>query len=128
MAANGLPLGYRQSHGNTTDVDNLLQAPPDIKQSWKPTHPLVVLADAGMLRKNNMTALEEAGCDFIQAAHMRKLTAALLELTCDLDSYGPPDESGLRRRDLQWQGRRLVPQPQACRTHEAWLRGRTAQG
>ncbi len=108
MAADGLPLGYRLYPGNTADIATLLPALADIRTSWQPKQPLVVVADAGMDSKRNREGLLAAGCEYILAARLRQLPAAAHEQAIDLNRYSPPDARGVRRLDLQVQERRLV--------------------
>ncbi len=80
----------------------------DIRNSRQPNRPLVVVADAGIDSKRNREGLLAEGHEYILAASVRKLPAALREQASDLSRYSPPDAHGVRRLDLHAQGRRLV--------------------
>lgn len=85
----GLPLGYQVLPGNTYEGHTLITA----IEKWKliyPTSNFVLVADSGMLNKDNLTALDTKGINYIVAARIKSLPKATKE---ELLAYKAASES-----------------------------------
>lgn len=74
----GLPLGYQLLPGNTYEGNTLLNA----ISGWQKTYSdskFVLVADSGMLNKNNLSALDTKGIDYIVCARIKSLPKATKE-------------------------------------------------
>ena len=69
----GLPITYELFPGNTTDVKTLEPAMQTLKARFDLDR-LIVVADSGMLSKENLALLQSLGCDYIVAARLRSLS------------------------------------------------------
>ena len=69
----GLPITYELFAGNTTDVKTLESAMQTLKARFDLDR-LIVVADSGMLSKENLALLQSLGCDYIVAARLRSLS------------------------------------------------------
>ncbi len=68
----GLPVTYELFPGNTTDVKTLEPAMTRLKECFDLDR-MIVVADSGMLSKENLALLQSLGCDYIVAARLRSL-------------------------------------------------------
>ena len=68
----GLPLGYRLFPGNTAEVTTLRPMVEELRARY-PLRRLVVVADAALASRGNLTALSAAGFDWVVAARLRQL-------------------------------------------------------
>lgn len=107
MGPGGLALGYREFPGNTADVKTLSKALEDLRAHYGNLRSVLV-ADAGMLSRDNLARVADAGHGYIVAARLRSLPKALRALACDPQAYGAPDAEGRRRLDLVHDGKRLI--------------------
>ena len=73
---NGYPIGYDIFEGNTFEGKTLIPVLKDIERRYRFGKPVVV-ADAAMLSKLNLAALDEAKYPFIVAARLRNETQAM---------------------------------------------------
>ena len=75
VGQNGYPIGYDIFEGNTFEGKTLIPILEDIGRRYRFGKPVVV-ADAAMLSKDNLKALDEAKYPFIIAARLRNETEA----------------------------------------------------
>ena len=68
----GLPVGYQLFPGNTAEVKTLLPMVAELRSRYE-VERLVVVGDAGLLSKENLEAMDEAGFEWVVAARLRKL-------------------------------------------------------
>ena len=78
VGKNGYPIGYDIFEGNTFEGKTLLPVLNQIAECYDLGKP-VVIADAAMLSKNNLDALDRAKYPFVVAARIRNETAAMQE-------------------------------------------------
>jgi len=76
VGQNGYPIGYDIFEGNTFEGKTLIPVLKDIEQRYHFGKPVVV-ADAAMLSKVNLDALDEAKYPFIVAGRLRNETQAM---------------------------------------------------
>lgn len=69
----GLPVTYELFPGNTADVTTLEPAMQKLKARFDLDR-LIVVADSGMLSKENLALLQSLGCDYIVAARLRSMS------------------------------------------------------
>ena len=74
----GYPIGYDIFEGNTFEGKTLLPVLKKIRKQYRLGKPVVV-ADAAMLSRNTLDALDQARFSFIVAARMRNETDAMQE-------------------------------------------------
>jgi transposase len=70
IGSGGWPIGYRIFEGNTFDGKTLLPVLKEIQKKYRFDKPVVV-ADAPMLSKKNLNALDRAKYPFIAASRIR---------------------------------------------------------
>ena len=78
VGKNGYPIGYDIFEGNTFEGKTLLPVLNQIAECYDLGKP-VVIADAAMLSKNNLDALDRAKYPFVVAARIRNETTAMQE-------------------------------------------------
>jgi len=78
VGSGGYPIGYDIFEGNTFEGKTLLPVLKQIQQRYRFGKPVVV-ADAAMLSKDNLGALDRDKYPFIVAARIRNETAAMQE-------------------------------------------------
>ena len=78
VGKNGYPIGYDIFEGNTFEGKTLLPVLNQIAERYDLGKPVVV-ADAAMLSKNNLDALDRAKYPFVVAARIRNETATMQE-------------------------------------------------
>ena len=76
VGSDGWPIGYDIFEGNTFEGKTLLPVLNQIAKRYDFGKP-VVMADAAMLSKNNLAALDRAKYPFVVAARIRNETAAM---------------------------------------------------
>ena len=76
VGSGGWPVGYRIYEGNTFEGKTLLPALNEVAQQYDVARPVVV-ADAAMLSKTNIAALDEARYPYVVAARLRNETDAM---------------------------------------------------
>ena len=84
----GLPVGYELYPGNTHEGGTLVQA-LDALERRHPGIAFTVVADAGMISRENRQALEQRGTPYILGARLKSCRAALKRQILDLDAYAP---------------------------------------
>lgn len=73
VGSGGWPVGYRIYEGNTFEGKTLLPALNEVAQQYNVGRPVVV-ADAAMLSKTNLDALDDAKYPYVVAARLRNET------------------------------------------------------
>jgi transposase len=76
VGSGGWPIGYQIYEGNTFEGKTMMPVLRKIQQKYRLGKPIVV-ADAAMLSKDNLAALEKAKYPFIVAARIRNETDAM---------------------------------------------------
>ena len=117
QSAEGLPLGYRLFPGNTADVKTLMPLVTELGAEYALGR-VVVVADAGMASRENLSALTAAGFDWVMAVGLRKLGEGDLAVLAGAEGWetgAEPEGSGEFPRLLDHtvlsgalRGRRLV--------------------
>ena len=104
----GLPVDYQLFPGNTTDVTTLMPMLKELKQLFALKRAVVVI-DAGMASRENLTALSDAGFDWVVAARLRQLSRPQQSQlgSCDWDTT---DSDKKRLVNLDIGGCRLMLQ------------------
>ena len=75
VAAGGNPIGYEIHKGNQYEGTTLLPIVKKLEERFKLSHPMVV-ADAGLLSKDNIEQLEKEGYEYIVGARIRSMSKA----------------------------------------------------
>ena len=103
-----LPVDYQLFPGNTTDVTTLIPMLKELKQLFVLKR-AVVVTDADMTSRENLTALSDAGFDWVVAARLRQLSRTQQAQlgSCDWDTS---DSDKKRLANLDIERRRLVLQ------------------
>ena len=86
VTEHGLPVQYRVLPGQTFEGSSLRLAVEDLRRHT-PVRRAVVVADRGMLSKDNLGALREAGIDYIVGARLRSLPKSLRQLALKSEDY-----------------------------------------
>jgi len=104
VGSGGYPIGYDIFEGNTFEGKTLLPVLRQIQKRYNLGKPVVV-ADAAMLSKENLDALEQEKYPFIVAARIRNETVDIQEKILSLCSGLINGQSAVINYD---QGRRLI--------------------
>ena len=104
VGSGGYPIGYDIFEGNTFEGKTLLPVLRQIQKRYHLGKPVVV-ADAAMLSKDNLDALERAKYPFIVAARIRNETVDIQEKILSLCSGLSNGQSAVVNYE---QGRRLI--------------------
>ena len=75
VAAGGNPIGYELHKGNQYEGTTLLPIVKKLEKRFNLSHPMVV-ADAGLLSKDNIEQLEREGYEYIIGARIRSMAKA----------------------------------------------------
>jgi transposase len=82
----GLPIGYKLFPGNTAETKTLIRCLDEWKKQIQ-IGQVVFVADRGMFSSANLSALEEAGYQFIVAAKLRNMTKEKREQILSKEGY-----------------------------------------
>ena len=106
QTSDGLPVGYELFEGNTADVSTLAPALASLKARFELDR-VILVADSGMLSKENIAVLRSMGHDYVVAARLRSMKAEELHKISDALVW---KETGNGRRvtEVSIGGRRLV--------------------
>lgn len=80
------PIGYRIFKGNTFEGHTLQSALDDLKKQYQ-IDKVVVVADRGMLSKNNLQIIAERGYEFIIGERLKTLPKNIQNTLLDLSNY-----------------------------------------
>lgn len=108
----GMPLDCQMYSGNTYEGKTLLSGVNAVRKTMG-LHDVTVVADAGMLNEDNMTALEKNGTRYIVGARLKQLPRALQGTILEHDYATQPVW------ELPWGTRRLVVTYSAKRARKA---------
>ena len=82
----GLPIGYEIFPGATFEGHTLIPALEKLKERYK-LEKLVVVADSGLLSKDNCQSLADHGYQYVLGARLRNLSIDLQEAILDANNY-----------------------------------------
>ncbi len=80
------PIGYRIFEGNTYEGHTFEKALEDLKTQFN-IEKIIVVADRGMLSKNNITLTNEKGYEFILGERIKSLPKKIQAPLLDVNSY-----------------------------------------
>lgn len=104
----GLPIGYRVFNGSKYEGDTLKPALDDLKAKYNLDR-VIFVADAGMVKENNLEALEELeklGLEYILGARIKNLPKDLTEQVLDINNYSGTEE--FKTAQFNYKGRCLI--------------------
>ncbi len=102
----GLPVTYELFPGNTTDVKTLEPALNKLKTRFD-LDQVIVVADSGLLSKENLALLQSMGCDYIVAARLRSMNQVDTKAVTQSQSWTTLS-SGRKVTEHTLAGRRLI--------------------
>lgn len=102
----GHPIGYEYFPGNTADVKTLLPAIDGLKKRFN-LGKVTIVADSGVLSRDNLKKLEEKGYRYIVAARLKKLPGDTKKEISDLERYRSIRDD-LDIYETEYDGKRLV--------------------
>ena len=102
----GLPVTYELFSGNTTDVKTLEPAMKKLKERFELDR-IIVVADSGMLSKDNLAMLQSMGCEYIVAARLRSMNKAHTKVVTQEQSW-TTQSTGRKVTEHKLAGRRLI--------------------
>ena len=102
----GLPVTYELFPGNTAEVNTLEPALNELKTRFD-LEQVIVVADSGMLSKENLARLQSMGCDYIVAAHLRSMNQVHTRAVSQTQSWTILS-SGRKVAEPTSAGRRLI--------------------
>jgi Transposase len=101
VGVNGYPIGYDVFEGNTYEGHTLIPILQRFEKQFDIGRPIVV-ADSGLLNKENIKTLAESGYQFILGARIKKESIPILEAVKNLQwkdgmvvEYNKPDQGRL---------------------------------
>lgn len=101
VGSNGYPIGYDIFEGNTYEGHTLIPTIQRLEKQFDIGHPVIV-ADSGLLNKDNITILTENGYQFILGARVKKESRLVVEDIKNKEwhdgmvaEYGKPDNARL---------------------------------
>ena len=80
------PIGYRVYSGNTYEGDTFKKALEDLKKSYS-IEKVIVVADRGMLSKNNVALIQDNGYEFILGERLKSLPNNVKDSLLDINNY-----------------------------------------
>jgi transposase len=80
------PIGYRIFKGDTYEGHTFKKALEDLKNQYQ-IDKIIVVADRGMLSKNNITLTTEKGYEFILGERLKSLPKAVQAILLDIKQY-----------------------------------------
>jgi len=94
----GLPIGYELFPGATFEGHTLIPALEKLKKRYQ-LEKLVVVADSGLLNKDNCQYLANKGYEYVLGARLRNLPNKLQEAILDADNYQTLDNQQQGSKD-----------------------------
>lgn len=98
VGINGYPIGYDIFEGNTFEGHTLIPVLEHFQDKFELSKPIVI-ADAGLLSKDNIGKLKEKGYQYILGAKLKNETEALKKDITELD-LSDEQTSELSRADF----------------------------
>ena len=107
----GIPVGYDIFPGSTYEGHTLLTALSNLKKRFT-IDKVILVADSGMLQKDNLTLLEDNGYDYIVGARIKSMSKSLTEQILSAEgrsALSPSEEDSLQGKiiDLD-KGKKLI--------------------
>jgi transposase len=81
------PVGYQIFHGNTFEGHTLPHAIAQLKKDYN-INKIIVVADRGMIGKENIEAITDNGYEFIVGERLKNLPAEIQTKLLNKDNYG----------------------------------------
>jgi hypothetical protein len=104
----GVPVGYQLFPGNTYEPHSLPVILEKLKTKYRVTR-VVLVADRGIITKDNVSELGKAGMDFILGMKLWSMTAAWQAKVMEKNQYRRLSKDGsLLMREIDYQGHRLI--------------------
>lgn len=104
----GVPVGYQLFPGNTYEPHSLPAILEKLKTKYHITR-IVLVADRGIITKDNLGELRKAQMDFILGMKLWSMTAAWQAEVMDKNKYRALSKDGsLLMREMEYQGSRLI--------------------
>ena len=104
----GVPVGYQLFPGNTYEPHSLPSILGKLKTKYHITR-IVLVADRGIITKDNLGELRKAEMDFILGMKLWSMTAAWQAEVLDKNKYRALNKDGsLLMREMEYQGSRLI--------------------
>src|SRR5690606_25483028 len=108
------PIGYQIFKGNTYEGHTLPEALKGLKQKYN-IDKVIVVADRGMMNKDNLAAVAENGFEFVIGERLKNLPDKLKAQLTNLDNYNQEwhiNDDGemicVRYMPLQYQGKTII--------------------
>lgn len=102
----GLPVGYNLYEGDTYEGHTLIPALKELKAKYE-VDKVIFVADAGMLNKENLKAMEGEGLEYIVGARLKNLPVKLQKQILNQDNYEEAGD-GYKVARFDHQGRKLI--------------------
>ena len=90
----GLPIGYEIFPGNMYEGHTLNKAVEQLSQTYSINN-IVIVADSGLISKNNLNLLEEKGYNYIIAARLKSFDKETLKDVLDVSNYIQTTSEGI---------------------------------
>ena len=103
----GLPVSYEVFPGATFEGHSLIPVHNKMKAKYH-LDKVVCVADRGMLNKDNLKAIEDAGAYYIVGAKLKQLPQAQRAQILDKTAYRPLTDGGVTVQELIHNKRRLI--------------------
>lgn len=104
----GVPVGFQLFPGNTYEPHTLPKILEKLKTKYRITR-VIVVADRGIITKDNVSDLREAKLDFILGMRLWTMTKAWQAKVMDKSQYRSLNNEGtLLVREMEYQGDRLI--------------------
>lgn len=102
----GLPVGYNLYEGGMYEGHTLIPALQELREKYE-IDKVVLVADAGMLSRENLKAIEGERLEYIVGARLKTLPLKLREQILNQDNYVETGE-GYSVARFEYQGRKLI--------------------
>lgn len=111
---NKCPIGYQLFKGNTYEGHTLAEALKNLRKKYS-IDKVVVVADRGMMNKDNLAVVTENGFEFIIGERLKNLPEKIKARLTNLDNYtqqwhinGGSEMICVRYTTLQYQGKTII--------------------
>ena len=82
----GLPIAYKLFPGNTYEGHTLIPALMQLRHKYN-IDKVIMVADSGLFNKNNISALEDNGFEYVVGARLRNMSKSVQRQILDKDGY-----------------------------------------